>query len=262
MNTGKTVFSQIMEFLPMYEFRKCVERYHGDYKVKSFSCMDQFLCMAFAQMTLSRKPARHRILLALHAKQTLSHGHSWTSFAQHLGRTPTINATGASTPTLPMILIHQATRTLSQRSTLASIWTIRFTRWIPQPSICASRYSLGRVFERTKERSNFIRFWIYAAASHHLSILPTEKSTMSTSWTCLSPKPDLFISWIADISTSKGFTPCIKPAFFVITSQVQSSNAAGFIRGRSTKSTGLRCDQTVVLTVINHSKIIRNNFVS
>ena len=51
MNEGKTVFSQIMEFLPMYEFRKCVERYHGDYKVLSFTCLDQFLCMAFAQMT-------------------------------------------------------------------------------------------------------------------------------------------------------------------------------------------------------------------
>jgi len=51
MNTGKTVFSQIMEFLPLYEFRKCVERYQGDYKVKSFSCMDQFLCLAFAQLT-------------------------------------------------------------------------------------------------------------------------------------------------------------------------------------------------------------------
>lgn len=51
MNTGKTVFSQIMEFLPLYEFRKCVERYQGDYKVKNFSCMDQFLCMAFAQLT-------------------------------------------------------------------------------------------------------------------------------------------------------------------------------------------------------------------
>ncbi|MBI5449664.1 IS4 family transposase [Candidatus Gottesmanbacteria bacterium] len=51
MNEGKTVFSQVMEFLPMYEFRKCVERYRGDYKVLSFSCFDQFLCMAFAQMT-------------------------------------------------------------------------------------------------------------------------------------------------------------------------------------------------------------------
>lgn len=51
MNTGKTIFSQIMEFLPLYEFRKCVARYAGDYKVKSFSCMDQFLCLAFAQLT-------------------------------------------------------------------------------------------------------------------------------------------------------------------------------------------------------------------
>jgi hypothetical protein len=51
MNAGKTVFSQLMEFLPLYEFRKCVDRYQGDYKVISFSCMDHFLCMAFAQLT-------------------------------------------------------------------------------------------------------------------------------------------------------------------------------------------------------------------
>src|SRR4030043_103227 len=51
MNSGKTIFSQLMDFLPTYEFRQCVERYHGNYKIKSFSCWDQFLCMAFAQLT-------------------------------------------------------------------------------------------------------------------------------------------------------------------------------------------------------------------
>lgn len=51
MNYGKTVFSQIMDFLPMYEFHKCVERYHGNQRIRNFSCMDQFLCMAFAQLT-------------------------------------------------------------------------------------------------------------------------------------------------------------------------------------------------------------------
>lgn len=40
-----------MEFLPDYEFRKCVERYHGNRKIKTFSCRDQFCCMAFAQLT-------------------------------------------------------------------------------------------------------------------------------------------------------------------------------------------------------------------
>ncbi len=51
MNSGRTVFSQLMDFLPMYEFHKCVERYNGNYKVQSFSCWDQYLCMAFAQLT-------------------------------------------------------------------------------------------------------------------------------------------------------------------------------------------------------------------
>ncbi len=51
MNTGTTVFAQLMEFVPAYEFRLFVDRYHGNYKVKSFSCWDQFLCLAFAQLT-------------------------------------------------------------------------------------------------------------------------------------------------------------------------------------------------------------------
>jgi len=51
MNSGQTIFSQLMEFAPRYEFRLCVERYHGHYKVQSFSCWDQFLTMAFAQLT-------------------------------------------------------------------------------------------------------------------------------------------------------------------------------------------------------------------
>ena len=51
MDTGKTIFAQLMDFLPVYEFQKCVQRYNGHYKVKHFSCWNQFLCMAFAQLT-------------------------------------------------------------------------------------------------------------------------------------------------------------------------------------------------------------------
>ncbi|MDP1818123.1 MAG: IS4 family transposase [Leadbetterella sp.] len=51
MYSGKIIFAQIMDFLPLYKFHKCVERYHGNYKVQNFSCLDQFLCMAFAQLT-------------------------------------------------------------------------------------------------------------------------------------------------------------------------------------------------------------------
>lgn len=51
MNSGRTIFSQLMDFVPFHKFCQCVERYKGDYKVKSFSCWDQFLCMSFAQLT-------------------------------------------------------------------------------------------------------------------------------------------------------------------------------------------------------------------
>ena len=51
MNSGKTIFSQLMEFAPIHEFRRCVDRHRGNHKVKAFSCWDQFLCMAFAQLT-------------------------------------------------------------------------------------------------------------------------------------------------------------------------------------------------------------------
>lgn len=51
MNTGQTVFSQLMDHLPSYEFQKCVERYRGDAHHRGFSCRDQFLSMSFAQLT-------------------------------------------------------------------------------------------------------------------------------------------------------------------------------------------------------------------
>ena len=51
MNTGKPVFAQVMSHLPLTTFRRCVARYDGEHKVKHFSCLDQFLCMAFAQLT-------------------------------------------------------------------------------------------------------------------------------------------------------------------------------------------------------------------
>ena len=51
MNQGQTVFSQIIDFLPQKKFRQCVNRYNGNYRVRSFKCYDQLLCMAFAQLT-------------------------------------------------------------------------------------------------------------------------------------------------------------------------------------------------------------------
>ena len=51
MYAGKLVFAQVMEYAPWHTFRGLVEKYGGDFNVRSFSCLDQFLCMAFAQLT-------------------------------------------------------------------------------------------------------------------------------------------------------------------------------------------------------------------
>jgi hypothetical protein len=51
VHTGRLIFAQLMDCLPLAEFRRCVARYQGEYKVRGFSCLDQFLCLAFAQLT-------------------------------------------------------------------------------------------------------------------------------------------------------------------------------------------------------------------
>jgi Domain of unknown function (DUF4372)/Transposase DDE domain len=51
MHAGKLLFAQLVEHLPEKTFSRCVARYDGNHKVKSFTCMDQYLCMAFAQLT-------------------------------------------------------------------------------------------------------------------------------------------------------------------------------------------------------------------
>ena len=70
MYTGQLLFSQFMDFLPMHGFRQCVNRYNGNRHVKSFSCLDQFLCMAFAQLSY-RDSLRDIELYASNAEKTL-----------------------------------------------------------------------------------------------------------------------------------------------------------------------------------------------
>ncbi len=51
MNSGRMIFAQLLDFLPKHDFNQCIRRYRGDRRLRKFSCLDQFLCMAFAQLT-------------------------------------------------------------------------------------------------------------------------------------------------------------------------------------------------------------------
>src|ERR1035437_10172011 len=100
MNVGQTVFAQLLDHLPSYEFQQCVTRYRGDYQQKTFSCWDQYLAMAFAQLTY--RDSLRDIEACLRSMQGKLY-HTWDSAARWRALpwpTPTSRATGESTPTL------------------------------------------------------------------------------------------------------------------------------------------------------------------
>jgi hypothetical protein len=68
MHTGKIVFSQVMDLLPLRRFRTCVDRYRGDFKVQSFTCQDHFRVLAFAQ--LSHRESLRDIEICLRAMRS------------------------------------------------------------------------------------------------------------------------------------------------------------------------------------------------
>ena len=72
MNVGKTLFAQVMEFVPWKTFGRIVERHRGDAGVRTLSCADLFRVMAFAQLTWREIAARHRGLSGGQSKPSCS----------------------------------------------------------------------------------------------------------------------------------------------------------------------------------------------
>lgn len=66
MHSGKFIFSQITDHLPQHMFRKCVDKYNGNRRIQSFSCLDQFLCMLFAQLTARQSLRETELCLRVH----------------------------------------------------------------------------------------------------------------------------------------------------------------------------------------------------
>lgn len=74
MYTGKRVFAQVMEFAPGHTFRRLVAKYRGDFNVRTFSCLDQFLSMAFAQITYRESLRDIEACLEAHAAKAYQLG--------------------------------------------------------------------------------------------------------------------------------------------------------------------------------------------
>lgn len=246
MNSGKLVFAQVMSHLPLSTFRRCIARYAGEHKVKSFSCLDQFLCMAFAQLTYRESlrdieaclRAQHSKLYHLGirstvARNTLANANAardwriYSDFAQSLiGIARRLYVGEPFGVDLKETVYALDTTTIDLCLSVFS--------WAPFRSTKAA-VKLHTLLDLRGNIPSFIH--ISDGKLHEVNILDQ-----------LSPEPGAF--YVMD----RGFTDFAR---------LQSFNSAGgffVIRGKSNlkaqrryshpvdRSTGLICDQTVALT--------------
>ena len=252
MNTGKTIFSQVMEFLPLYEFHKCVQRYQGDYKARSFSCMDQFLSMVFAQLTyreslrdiesclrFMRPKLYHMGFRGSISKSTLADAnnqrdwHIYADFAQ--------------------VLIHRARKLYLHEPFGVELKQAAYALDATTIDLCLSLFPWAR-FRQNKAavklhtlldlRGNIPTFiQITDGKVHDVNILDI-----------LIPEAGSF--YIMD----RGYLDFVRlyalhqdKAFFITRSKSNIQHRRLYSRPVD-KSTGLRCDQTIVLTTYRSAK--------
>ncbi len=246
MNTGKTVLSQLMDFLPIKEFRRCVERYNGNHHIRSFSCWDQFLCMAFAQLSY-RESLRDIESCLRSMKNKLYH----MGIRGNVSRSTLADANEKRDwriyADFAQVLIHIARELYSGDEFDVELDEIVYALDASTIDLCLSLFPWAK-FRKTKSavklhtlldlRGNIPAFLsITDGKVHDVNILDE-----------LIPEPGSF--YIMDrgyLDFKRLYTLNQFRAFFVIRSKINTK----FRRLYSCvvdKSIGLRCDQTIVLT--------------
>jgi len=245
MNQGRTIFSQIREFIPHKEFARIVEKYRGERYVKSFSCMDQYLCMAFAQLTYRESLRDIECCLRTHhsklwhmglrghiSRSTLAHANErrnwqiWADFAQ--------------------VLIREARELYGKDQFGAELKEAAYAFDSTTISLCLSLFPWAR-FRKTKaavkahtllDLHGNIPCWIHVTTGevhdvNVLDILPVEPGAFYIMDRGYLDFARLFK--IADLS-----------AFFI--TRIKHNTRYRRLYSRPVdKSAGLRCDQTVML---------------
>jgi hypothetical protein len=140
MNVGKTLFAQVMEFVPWKTFGRIIERHKGDAGVRTLGCADLFRVMAFAQLTWLESLRDIEACLAANQAKLFHMVAEGTAGALDAGRCFEPCATGASI-TLWLSDFSRVPGRCMPRSLRCWNWTPASTRWTPPPSICACAVS-------------------------------------------------------------------------------------------------------------------------
>jgi Domain of unknown function (DUF4372)/Transposase DDE domain len=245
MHQGQIVFSQLMEFIPQHAFRKCVNRYQGNYRMRSFSCYDQFLCMAFAQLTF-RESLRDIECCLRAMEEKLYHAGIRSQVSRSTLADANENRDWRIYADFAQLLIHQA-RTLYLKEDFGV--QLNETVYALDSStidLCLSLFPWAR-FRKTKAgiklhtlldlRGSIPSFIaITEAKLHDVNILDE-----------LTPEPGaIYVMDRGYLDFQRLYAFHQAPAFFVIRSK-SNTDLRRLYSNPVDKDSGVRCDQIVVL---------------
>ena len=249
MYTGNFVFSQLMAHLPVHSFRRCVRRYHGNRYVKSFTCLDQFLCLAFAQLTHRESLRDIEVCLRAHqdklyhlglrggmARNTLAHANQqrdWRLYADFAHALIRLARPLYAEEDLGLELDHTVYALDSSTIDLC----LAVFPW------AHFRQTKGAVKLHTLlDLQGSIPTFIHVSDGklHDVNVLDH-----------LLPEPGaIYVMDRAYLDFQRLFALTLAAAFFVIRNKANIRYRRRYSRPVD-KSTGLRCDQTIVLTGVH-----------
>ena len=245
MNTGKTLFAQLMDFLPWTTFTRIVDRYGGDHRVRTLSCAEQYRSMAFAQLTYRESLRDIQTCLA---RSTHRSSITWAS------RQPVRRSTLADANERRDWRIHAALaqRLITQARTLyvdeelgLDLTNTVYALDSTTIALCLSVFPWAhfRHHQGGGEDAHAAR-----PAGQRFRVLSTSRMASCTTFMpsiCSCRKPEPSTSWIVATSTLPAFMCCTKPG--PSSSRVPSPRCSASIRRRRIGSTGIICDQTISL---------------
>jgi hypothetical protein len=252
MNQGKTIFSQIIDFLSKHKFRQCVNRYNGNYRVRSFTCFDQFLCMAFAQLTY-RESLRDIECCLRAMREKLYHMGIRGNVSRSTIAYANENRDWRIYCDFAQILIHEARQLYANEDFGLELDETVYALDSSTIDLCLSVFPWAR-FRKTKSaiklhtlldlRGNIPSFiTITDGKVHDVNILDV-----------LIPEPGaIYVMDKAYLDFERLFTLHQCSAFFVTRAKTNTALKRLYSMPVD-KSTGIRCDQVVVLTGFYTSK--------
>src|SRR4249919_3012869 len=205
MHQGKLVFAQVMSHLPLSTFRRCIARYDGEHKVKSFSCLDQFYAMAFAQLTFRESLRDIEACLATQGRRQYHLG-----FRSPVARNTLANANAVRPwqiyADLAQHLIGIARPLYASESIGLDLKETVYAFDATTIDLCLSVYPWAP-FRSTKAAIKLHTLLTCAARSRPSFTSATARRTTFAFWMRLRRSPAPSICWIAAIWTSHDCTP-------------------------------------------------------